>query len=427
MSRVRGVGVVAALALLACVAGATGPAARLALSTPLGARTAIDDLLARRASAWLARDQSAFMATTARLDEDFVARQRQSFRWSEDVELGSYELSADWERYGDLVTAAIRDRYPAADDVVVLSVEERYRLTGFDRKPAVEDLYYTFVNVEGRWLVANDTDVDTLTLYTARHPWDFDRLEADEQGKFLVLSHPCRKGGPCGRVPAGAVELAATALEQVDDYWGVPWRRRVAVLVPRDADELERLLQVTFDVDNFVAFATSSVDPRGGIDYTGHRIVLNAQAFVDRPSESTFEILTHELLHVATRDASGPFIPVWVEEGFAEHVGTDADPQALEFLNARVSAGLTRSELPDDYEFTIGGRTEIFLRYQEALSAVRFFIDRWGLRRFVRFYRLLGRVEIAPGTARWHIDRALKKTIGGDLDEFERAWTGSLS
>ncbi|MGH2786814.1 MAG: hypothetical protein ACRDJV_02760 [Actinomycetota bacterium] len=427
MTRARIVRAVAALALIACVACATGPAARLASSTPLGARTAIDELLARRASAWLARDQSSFMATTARTAEDFVVRQQQSFRWSEDVEFGSYELRADWERYGDLVTATIRDRYPAADDVAVLSVEERYRLSGFDRKPAVEDLYYTFVNVRGKWLVANDTDVDTLTLYTARHPWDFDRLEADERGNFLVLSHPCRKGALCGRVPAGAIELAATALEQVDDYWTVAWHRRVAVLVPRDADELERLLQVTFDVDNFVAFATSSVDPRGGIDYTGHRIVLNPQAFVDRPSESTFEILTHELLHVATRDASGPFIPVWVEEGFAEHVGTDADPQALGFLNARVSAGLTKGHLPDDYEFTIGGRTDIFLRYQGALSAVRFFINRWGLHRFVRFYRLLGRVEIAPGTARWHIERALKKTIDVDLDEFERAWTGSLS
>jgi hypothetical protein len=67
------------------------------------------------------------------------------------------------------------------------------------------------------------------------------------------------------------------------------------------------------------------------------------------------------------------------------------------------------------------------MSYQESLSAVHFFIERWGIDKFVRFYRALGDVEIAPGTARRHIDRALQETVGVDLDRFERAWTGSLS
>jgi hypothetical protein len=390
-------------------------------------RAAIQQLLDRRARAWLERDATTFMGTVARVDDDFVARQRRSFRWTRDVALGSYELTADWARYGDLVTTSLRSQYPEADDVAVASVEERYALKGFDEEPAVEDLYLTFVKIDGKWLVANDTDLDDLTLYSARHLWDFDRLTTERRGRFLLLSHPCRGNGPCGRAPVGATALAATALERVADYWPVQWRRRVAVLVPRDADELERLLQVTFDVENFVAFATSSVEVREGIDYTGHRIVLNPGAFVGRATESTFEILAHELLHVATRGSSGPFIPVWVEEGFAEYVGTAGDPDALTTFNARVAAGLFDGRLPEDFEFTIGSRTDIFVSYQESLSAVHYFIDRWGIRRFVRFYRTLGRVEIAPGTARWHIDRALRKTVGLDLDDFERAWAGSLS
>ena len=390
-------------------------------------RTAIQDLLDVRARTFLERDESGFMATVARLDDAFVTRQRQTFRWTDEVGLNSYKLTADWKRYGDLVTDSVRSRYPEADDVAVTSVEERYALTGFDSEPAVEDLYLTFVKIDGSWLVAGDTDLDNLTLYSARHLWDFDRLTTERRGRFLLLSHPCTRGEPCGRAPAGATALASAALERVADHWPVRWRRRVTVLVPRDANELERLLQVTFDVDNFVAFATSTVDVRGGIDYTGHRIVLNPAAFDGRPSESTFEILAHELLHVATRDSSGPFIPVWVEEGFAEYVGTAADPGDLASFNADVAAGLFDRRIPEDFEFTIGSRTDIFTSYQESLSAVHFFIDRWGIRKFIRFYRLLGRVEIARGTARWHIDHALRKTVGVDFDRFERAWAGSLS
>lgn len=411
----------------ACLAGVLAPGAEPASAVAAGERAAIQDLLDRRAKAFLERDESAFMATVARLDRAFVTRQRRMFRWTEGVVLSSYELTADWTRYGDLVTRSIQDRYPAAENAVVTSVEERYRLTGFDVEPAVEDLYLTFVSIEGEWLVAGDTDLDDLTLYSGRHLWDFDRLTTERRGHFLVLTHPCRRGEPCGRAPAGATALGATALERVAEYWPVGWKRRVAVLVPRDGHELERLLQVTFDVDNFVAFATSSVDVRRGIDYTGHRIVLNPSAFVGRPTESTFEILTHELLHVATRAASGPFIPVWVEEGFAEYVATAGDPAELAFFNARVGAGLFDGHLPEDFEFTIGGRSEIFMSYQESLSAVHFFIERWGIDKFVRFYRVLGDVEIAPGTARRHLDRALQKTVGVDLDRFERAWTGSLS
>jgi hypothetical protein len=401
--------------------------APIASSETTADRAAIEDLLDRRARAFLERDESAFMATVARFDSAFVARQRRLFRWTNGIDLSTYELAPDWRRYGDLVTDSIRSTYREADDVAVASVEERYALSGFDEQPAVEDLYLTFVRTDGDWLVAGDTDLDNLTLYSSRHLWDFDRITTERRGRFLLLSHPCRRGEPCGRAPAGATALAATALERVAEYWPVRWRRRVAVLVPSDAHELERLLQVTFDVDNFVAFATSSVDVRGGIDYTGHRIVLNPAAFVGRPTESTFEILAHELLHVATRDSSGPFIPVWVEEGFAEYVGTAGDPDDLTFFNSRVAAGLFDGRLPEDFEFTIGSRTEIFMSYQKSLAAVHYFIDRWGIRKFVRFYKTLGRVEIAPGTARRHIDRALRRTVGVDLDEFERAWAGSLS
>ncbi len=130
---------------------------------------------------------------------------------------------------------------------------------------------------------------------------------------------------------------------------------------------------------------------------------------------------------MATRESAGPFVPIFVDEGFADYVGYSDDPSALAFFNSDVAAGLFNGQLPEDFEFTIGDGTEIYRNYQKAQSAVRFFIDRFGLDAFNRFYRSLGRKEIAAGTARYHIDQAFRRTTGMSYDAFQRAWTSSIA
>lgn len=73
-----------------------------------------------------------------------------------------------------------------------------------------------------------------------------------------------------------------------------------------------------------------------------------------------------------------------------------------------------------------GSDTRIYLRYQQDLSAVRFLVERWGIGRFIELYRRLGRVRVAPGTARYHLRAALRKTIGIGLASFERRWADSI-
>ena len=389
-------------------------------------RAAMQDLLDKRAQAWLERDRKAFMATMSKDSDAFRARQARALRWSEAVRFRTYRLVARWDRYGDLVTEDVESSYPDAEAVAIPLTEERYRLAAFDEQPAIEDLFLTFVKTDGDWRIADDTDLDDLAFYSSRHPWDFGPVDQQRRGPFLLLSHPCRAGGPCGPAPAGLVDLAATALRRVDAYWDAPWTGRVPVLIPGSSHELERMLQITFDIDNFVAFAYSTVDSRDGIDYTGHRIVLNPKAFVGRTADSTLDILAHELLHIATRPSSGPFVPTFAEEGLAEYVSNQGDPADLAFLSSEIQAGRFDGLLPKDWEFSIGDGTEIFRTYQKSYSAVRFLVERWGLGAFVRFYRMLGRVEDEPGTARYHVDRALRRSIGLNLDEFERAWASSI-
>ncbi len=387
-------------------------------------RVAIQELLDRRARAVVERDRAAFMATVADVSPAFIARQQRFFSNLADVSLRSFRYTVVWDRYGDLVRPSDIERYPEADRVSIPVTEERYRIQGFDPEEAVEDIYFTFIEQDGEWSIAEDTDLDDLTLYSARHLWDFAALEAERSEHFVLYRHPCR--GDCPADDHDYLDLAEQGLDRVDRYWTAPWRGRVVILVPATDEELSRMIQATFDLDNFVAFAYSTVDLSEGIDYTGHRILLNPDAFEGRSSATVLEIMAHELLHVATRNAAGPFIPIFVDEGFADYVGNDGDPAALAFFNSELSQGLFSGVLPEDFEFTVGSGTDVYRSYQESQSAVRFFVDRWGVDALVRFYRDLGRTRVAAGTVGYHLDRSLEKVTGLDRDEFERAWADSL-
>jgi hypothetical protein len=345
-----------------------------------------------------------------------------------DVPLGAYELTAAWDRYGDLARPKEIEKYKSADAVALPVTEEHYRIAGFDPAPAAEDLFYTFVKHNGEWLIAEDTDLDDLTFFSARHLWDSGPLHTDRSEHFLEFAHPCNAQATqgCASVSTDFLDLAEAGLTTLEHYWDVPWKRKVVVLVPGSVDELERMIQSTFDLDNFVAFAYSTVDLDHGIDYTGNRIIPNPEAFQGRAGGSVQEILTHELLHVATRGVAGPFIPIFVDEGYADYVGHDGDPGALAFFNADVANGLFDGLLPEDYQFTVGSGTDIYRSYQNAQSGVRYFIQRFGLDTFNRFYVALGSIEIAPGTARYHLDRVLRRTTGLGFEEFQEAWASSI-
>ncbi|MFN2388266.1 MAG: hypothetical protein ABR575_01465 [Actinomycetota bacterium] len=397
------------------------------------ARAAIQALVERRADALMQRDRAAFLATVSPSSPAFLRRQEKLFDWIADVPLASYELTVRWDRVGDLARQQDRVRYPSASDVAIPLTEERYRIEGYDERPAIEDMYFTFVKEEGRWKVAGDSDLDDLALYSGRHLWDFGPVIAQTEGRFLLLSHPCgydgvgpNRAGPCVRLNPEILEFAGRELDLVERYWKAPWEGEVVVVAPATEGELRRMLQATFDLGKFVAFAYATVDANRGLDFTGNRIVLNSAALSGRSSPTTSRVLAHELLHIVTRRASGPFVPVFVEEGFAEYVSYDGSPW-LSFLRGEVAAGRFDGRLPRDFEFLTGGGTEIYRSYQEAQSAVVYFIDRWGLERFARFYRILGSTGAAAGSTRFHVDRALRRATGESYKTFQEGWASSLT
>lgn len=337
-----------------------------------------------------------------------------------EVPLSHYALELD-PSLPDLATDRLRSSYD--DPVVLVYVVEEHALEGFDVEgPASEDLFLTAVRTDEGWRIAADTDAEPLGLVSVDHLWDHGPVVATRRGPLLGLHHP--ETGGLDEVLA-ETELA---LDELRGRWPLAWSERVPIIVPRDQDELAELLHVTFDLTNFVAFATATpTGDLGEYQLTGARIVLNTPQFLDRGRTLRQRILVHELTHVASRPFSGPFVPSWLEEGMAQALGERRSTTGTVLLDGLVSRGFD-GELPTDGQFVVGSRDRIFLSYQLAWSFVDHLADRFGEEQVARFYASAGEGAVGePGTEAWHVDRAAREVFGLTLDELRDSWREALS
>lgn len=381
-------------------------------------RTEIRALLIERAEAVRNGDRDAFLATVARYEEEFVAAQRRWFDNLQTVRLASYGLQVDWDEMGDLASASLGRRYGDAERVVLPVTNERYRIAGYDGGPVVQRSYFTFVERDGNWRIASDSDVADVGLISERAPWHFGPLTALRSRHILLLQHPCDAVG-CPVLGAAFLGLAEEALRRVDARWRASWSRRVVVYEPRSAGELSELLDVSFDTTNFIAFAVTQDDR----SQSPSRVLVSSDGIAGRSPDDVIAVLSHELAHVASRPLTGRSTPLFVEEGLAEYVGRGGDARFVDSYEAGAGG---RARIPRDAQFTTGSRDQIFDRYQAAHSAVRFFVRRWGFVRFLRFYRSLGRLSEGLGTANYHLGRALEKATGLDFRAFVRRWADTI-
>lgn len=401
-----------ALAVAVVAAATVGP-----IRAPAGAADrleAIREVLSRRAEAVRTGDERTFMATVDRANPTFVRRQRLLFRGFQAVGVGDYRLRLSRRFWPELTTDREVDRYGTDAQPTVLHVEERSVIEGFDRQPALDELYLTFVRRPDGWKVASDSDLDDVSLKSGRKLWEFGPVITRRSEHFLYLSHPdlASAAGPI-------LDEAEAALEEVDDGWPRPWHRRVVLLAPSETEEVQRILQATFDLDVFVAFAYSSVDRSEDWDLVGHRVILNWDNFSSYPEVSQQRVLTHELLHIATREDNGPMVPTFVDEGIADWVAGDTSTYVLD---QQVSRGNFDRRLPRDFEFITGSGRSIAGAYQESLSAIRYAVDRFGADAVAELYGILGSARLAPGTPRYHVDRAMRAAFEVGYAQFERGW-----
>lgn len=373
----------------------------------------VQDLLDAAAAAMVDGDGTAVATLLVDPDSDFGQRWQARAANMATLPFTTYELELDTE-LPDLATEDVRNRH--ADPVQVVTVTERHALDGFDASgPAEEALFLTVVAVGGQWLVAGDEDAEILGLVSVDHLWDQGPVVLSGGDRVRALHHP-------GTANVDVVlAQAEQAIDDVAAAWPIEWPERVPVIIPASQDELGELLHVTFDLSNFVAFATATpVGELGNYQLTGVRIVVNPDKFLARSPESRRLTLLHELVHVATRGVAGPHVPSWLEEGLAQVLGERRSTTGTRLLDAVVDGDVA---LPRDGQFTSGDRDRIFLSYQTAWGFVDWLVSEFGTDAVGDFYLAIADGAAQPGTEPWHIDDAARDVLGADMDELVERWT----
>ena len=399
----------AAARLLVAVVMAATPTA----TPPAQAETrddAIRAVLAEREAAVRSGDREAFLATVdPGAGEEFKAAQGALFDGLRTVPLSRYELVLRTDEVPDL-SAGLEDRY-TADEVLLPAVEARYRIEGVDTVDALDGFFYTFLRRQGRWRIVSDTDVEDIGLPSARNLWDFGPVARVRSAHFTVLFDPA------DRVRAETLlDLAEQARERLAGGFDRPLPEQILLVLPHTVDQLADMLQSTFDLTNFVAFAAASVDRDENWRATSPRVFIQDVNLARSRRSFQLETLHHEFVHVAAFPLAGPFVPAWVHEGLADWLAKGRErPTAV--------AG-SDEVLPEDFEFTTGGLDAIVSAYQESTSSMAFLAQAKGPDAPLDLLVEAGRPRLEPGTTDYHVDAALRSLYGEGLADFQRDWGG---
>lgn len=327
------------------------------------------------------------------------------------VPLAGYTLAPD-PSLADLTTA----EHPG-DGALLVNVLERHGLRGAESLADLEArLYLTLRQRDGRWTVASDRDGRVLGLSSAVHLWDLGPVAVSGSGDVLVLHAPDQAGVDT------LVAETLVALERARQRWPLAWPGEAVLLVPGDEQQLGELLNVTFDLSNFIAFATAT--PSGTLgrgQLSGSRMLVNTERFLTRGSEVRRSILTHELVHVATRPSSSGLLPSWLEEGVAQVVGEQRSTTGTGTVDRLPADELV---LPADHDFTTGDRDDTFRAYQLSWAFADWLVrERGGVDALAQFYRAAGRdAQQQPGTRAARVDAASRLVYGSDVEGLVAAW-----
>ena len=223
-----------------------------------------------------------------------------------------------------------------------------------------------------------------------------------------MLGHP--DTAATRRSVAAAVDVA---VGRVTAIWGPGWSRRVVVVLPDTQQEASDLVGPGVDLDQLAAVATAD------------RVVLNPQTFLTLSAVGRNLVLTHEVMHLASRAATGPDTPLWLVEGLADYAGYRGLGVPLAVAAGQVTAGLRRGEpvtaLPSRADFD-GTNPDLAASYEQAWLAVLRIVERYGQDRLLALYRATG-AATSPAAA----DLAFTTVLGTTRSAFEQEWAAHLT
>ncbi|MBB6568948.1 hypothetical protein HPO96_13225 [Kribbella sandramycini] len=356
-------------------------------------RVAVDSILIRRAQAVQTGDLKLFLRDLDPSNKTLVAQQKILFANLVDIGFTELGYSQAEERFSSEI---MRRR---GRTVYLVRVLMRYQIPKVDVAPVTTELGYTFINRAGRWVLADDDDLDKdLGPGAHREAWDLGRIDVVRGPRALVVVEK----GDAARGRAILTE-ANEGLQEVKEYWPRRWRGSV-LIIALDETEVRDARFADEDIESAASAGStfSSLPGQDTADGTvaGAYIVINP---TERPRVDEI-LLSHEITHVATADLGG-YEPLWLAEGAAEYVswrGIEAISGPDEVANWEqevIDEALpTLQSLPTDLGF-YDSSADV---YGVSWLAVRFLVQRIGL---------TGVEELYDDMARHGIDQVSRDRI----------------
>jgi hypothetical protein len=314
-------------------------------------------------------------------------------------------------------------RVPAArravlgPDAWLADVRLTYQLTAGG--PEVErQQFLTIVRRAGAWLIAADTDGAT-----GRDLWDLGPIVHAVSARCLVIGARARRA----QVEQFAAECGRSA-RTVDRAWGRTWHRVTVLTVP---DTLTQLAVLLGRFSRPTGTATAGLEKTAAVTVgptagPADTVLINGAAFDELSPVGRRVVLTHELVHVATRATGSRSAPTWLAEGYADYVayaGTGLLPRQVagEALDA-VHAGEMPSALPEPDDFNAAS-DHAAVAYGLAWVAATLVADKAGdAQRMRAFYQQAA----APGAGPEQLDTALTMVGLGGTASFVKIWQARL-
>ncbi|WBQ02230.1 hypothetical protein [Kribbella sp. CA-293567] len=354
-------------------------------------RTAIDKILAQRATAVVEGDLNAFLASVDPQQPKLVAEQRVLFGNLRQFRFTTLRYSAADERPAPaMVTKYGRSAYSTR-------VMMRYQLTGLDPRPVQTDLGYTFAVRRSRWiLVADDAIDETLSEDGHRQPWDFRPITVIRRGKVVVVVDKTESA--LGRKIGGVSQSAVAAVRR---HWPRPWNGAVMVVAMSEPRVMSMLWTTGTGAGWTIAAKAVTLydgDPRSGrtVAPVGSRIVINPAVRKNLDED----LLVHEMTHVATVPI-GVRTPTWLVEGVAEYVrcrSIEDDPQwTVDPYRSTVKKKYLPSlkVLPGEAQFAANGDRS----YGQAWWATEYLVSTEGVKGMASLYTDLALHGTSPAAS----------------------------
>ncbi len=338
-------------------------------------------------------------AAATGLGADAGARQqlRHVVRNARALEIGGFEV-----RY------LRQDGEAAPGGARTVVAEVRWQLAGYDPAPSVSKVSVRLVPEGGRIAIAG---IDASGGAPAPL-WLTSRLHVERSARVLVLAQDSPRAARREAV------LARRALAQLEAV--LPqWRGKAVVEVPATGRGLAAALGAQEPVPEGTAGVVSPAGEGRGPRTPVH-IFINGAAAGSRPHHlpSAQLVLTHELVHLATR-AGDEHLPYWLLEGFAEHValrGVQPGPGTAGRIAGAVRAGGVPAGLPAAADFAPGA-PGVQAAYQAAWLACRALERRLGSAGLVSLHQ-----QVRSGRS---VADALRRA-GWSQEGLVRAWQAEL-